>query len=78
LQTIVYGANRDRTGDLLHAKHPLAGPTSALKGGDLRVFLAAGFEAKIGADACGLTAIAVVSATFGDECLNDHRSLATR
>jgi hypothetical protein len=41
----------------------------------LRGFLAAGLGAKISADARGLSAIIVVSGTFGDECLDDRRSV---
>jgi hypothetical protein len=39
--------------------------------------LAAGLAAKIGAYARGLSAIVVVSGTSGDECLDEHRSVAT-
>jgi hypothetical protein len=76
VQAIRDGANRDRTGDLLLAKRPLAGPTLDLKVSDLRGFLAAGLGAKISADTRGLSAIIVVSGTFDDECLDDHRSIA--
>jgi hypothetical protein len=72
------GANRDRTGDLLLAKHPLPRPTSASIDGDLQDFLVTGLGAKIGADARGLSAIIVVSGTFANECLNGHRSIAMR
>jgi hypothetical protein len=71
------GANRDRTGDLLLAKRPLARPASTLKVGDLRGFLVTGLGAKIGADARGLSAIIVGSGTLGDECLDDHHSVTT-
>jgi hypothetical protein len=67
------GANRDRTGDLLLAKRPLARPISALKVADLQGFLVAGLGAKIGADARRLSAIIVVSGTFGDQCLAPPR-----
>jgi hypothetical protein len=43
----------------------------------LQGLLACGFHVRIGADAPGLSAIVVVSGTFGDECLDDHRSVAT-
>jgi hypothetical protein len=51
------------------AKRPLPGPTSALKVAALRGFRAVGLGAKISADVRGLSAIIVVSGTFGDECL---------
>jgi hypothetical protein len=71
--SFVHGANRDRAGDLLLAKRPLPRPISALKVGDLQGLLASGHGEKIGADARGLSAIIVVSGTFDDECLDDHR-----
>jgi len=61
------GANRDRTGDLLLAKRPLARPIPALKGADLQGFPVTCRGAKIGADSRGLSAIIVVSGTFGDK-----------
>jgi len=43
------GADRDRTGDLLLAKRPLARPISALKGAGLQGFTVTCRGAKIGA-----------------------------
>ena len=68
------GANRDRTGDLLLAKRPLSRPSSALKWVICRDFLECRLDLRIGADARGVSAITVVSGTFGDECLEDHDS----
>jgi hypothetical protein len=48
-----------------------------LKVADLQGFLVSGLCAKTGADARGLSTIIVVSGTFGDECLQDHPSIAT-
>jgi hypothetical protein len=45
--------------------------------GHLQAFLVTGLVSKIGADARRLSAIIVVSGTFGDECLDDHHSVAT-
>jgi hypothetical protein len=47
-----------------------------MKVGDLQGFLACGLDVRIGADARGLSAIIVVSGTFGDECMDDHHSIA--
>jgi hypothetical protein len=42
----------------------------------LRGFLLPALGAKIGVNARGLSAIIVVSGTFGDECLDDHHAVA--
>jgi hypothetical protein len=42
----------------------------------LRAYDAVALGAPIGADARGLSAILVVSGTFGDEFLEDHHSVA--
>jgi hypothetical protein len=66
-----YGANRDRTGDLLLAKRPLVPPISALNIADLQGIPVAGLGATIGADARGISTIIVDSGTSRDECLNE-------